>query len=520
MGAVSALLRLVGVAFAFLRYGVVSAAGDAPYAPPTLTLAGRLTRPFAASKWRAKGPGARLAAALEALGPAYVKLGQLLATRPDIVGVRVAGELSALQDRLTPFPEETAQRIVADSLGQPVADVFETFGPPVAAASVAQVHRARLKDGTDVAVKILRPGIRARCAREMRSLFVGARLVERLSKTSRRLEPVKLIETLDASLRLELDLRLEAAGASEISDASTGSGQLRVPEMHWSYARSDVIVMEWIEGDRIDDLAALDARGVDRKALADAVMRGFLDLALNHGCFHADMHQGNLFVDKSGRLAAVDFGIIGRLDKGAQRYLAEILFGFLNRDYPRIAEVHFEAGYVPKRHSVAAFAQALRAVGEPLFGRNASAIAMSSVLMQLFEVTDLFDMRLRPELVLLQKTMVAVEGVCRQLDPEHNMWRASRPIVEAWMTDRLGPPAHLRAVGDNAVTVGRALQNLPEMLRKAELAADVISEDGLRVDGASIQALSEAQAKGAAATRRAVWAATAAVAALALTQIL
>ncbi|MEL7029032.1 MAG: AarF/UbiB family protein, partial [Pseudomonadota bacterium] len=378
---------------------------------------------------------------------------------------------------------------------------------------------SRFQTGEQVAVKVLRPGVRRTCAKDMRAFFMAARLAERFAPEARRLEPVKFVETLDASLRLELDLRMEAAGASELAEIAAGDARVRMPNVSWDYTGPEVLVLEWIDGVRIDDLAALDAQGVDRPALADTVMQTFLHHALNHGVFHADMHQGNLFVDREGRLAAVDFGIIGRLDADTRRYLAEILFGFLNRDYPRVAEVHFEAGYVPRRHSVAAFAQALRAVGEPLFGRNAEAISMSRVLMQLFEVTDLFDMRLRPELVLLQKTMVAVEGVCRQLDAGHNMWEAARPIVEDWMTENLGPPAQLRAVGDNAASLGRTLQNLPDLVRKAELAAAHISEDGVRLDSHSVDALAKAQTKSAAATRRAIWAAAGAMILAALAQL-
>jgi len=519
LNALLSISRLARAGGALARSGALIHARDVPGAPAALRLAGAASRPLAAAAWSRRSPGERLAQALEGLGPAYIKLGQLLATRPDIVGADLARDLRALQDRLTPFSDAAARAAVARVIGKDVNAAFARFGPAVAAASIAQVHKARLASGEDVAVKILRPGVRRSCAKDMRAFYFAARWVERLFPEARRMEPVKLVETLEASLRLELDLRMEAAGASELADASSDDARFRTPAVYWDYTGADVLVLEWIDGARIDDLERLDAEGVDRPRLADTVMQTFLNQALNYGVFHADMHQGNLFVDGAGRLTAVDFGILGRLDRPTRRYLAEILFGFLNRDYERVAEVHFEAGYVPRRHSVAAFAQALRAVGEPLFGRDAEGISMSRVLMQLFEVTDLFDMRLRPELVLLQKTMVAVEGVCRQLDPSHNMWEAARPIVEDWMTENLGPPAQLRAVGDNALTVGRALQSLPELIRKAELAAEHIGEDGVRLDAGSLNALAQAQSKGATATRRALWAAAIAMIAAAVAQI-
>ncbi|MEM8987753.1 MAG: 2-polyprenylphenol 6-hydroxylase [Pseudomonadota bacterium] len=439
---------------------------------------------------RALRPGERLAAALSTLGPAYIKLGQFLATRPDMVGFQLAQDLAALQDRLPPFAQDVADQAVAAETGAPVSDTFLEFGPAVAAASIAQVHKAALKDGRAVAVKVLRPGVEAACARDVQAFFFAARLAERASKEARRLEAVAFVETLADSIRTELDLRMEAAAASELAEGLQDDKDVRTPAPVWEVSGRRVFVMDWIEGTSIGDIDALDRQGVDRAVLADTVMRVFLRQAMGSGFFHADMHQGNLFVDGQGRLALVDFGIMGRLDEDAQRYLAEILWGFLRRDYARVARVHFEAGYVPARHSVDKFAQALRAVGEPIFGQGAADISMSRLMLQLFEVTALFDMHLRPELVLLQKTMVTVEGVARTLDPAHNMWEASAPVVEAWMQKRVGPEAHLKIARDSALEAGRLLQHLPETLRAADRLSRFVGEDGVKLDPASLEALS------------------------------
>ena len=457
--------------------------------------------------------------ALTRLGPTYIKLGQFLATRPDIVGRDLASDLSTLQDRLPAFPLDAARSALAEDLGADGANAFTTFSEALAAASIAQVHKATLQDGRIAAVKILRPGIEKLCERDLKTLRFAAAWAERLAPAARRLEPKQFVGALADSLRMELDLRLEAAAASELAENLVDENRVRIPKVYWEQSSRRTFTMEWIDGSPISDKTALEAKGVNSRALADTVMQTFLHQSLRQGFFHADMHQGNLLVDERGRLALVDFGIMGRLDLKTRGYWAEILFGFLNRDYLRVAEIHFEAGYVPSTHSVHAFAQALRAVGEPIFGQAAQTISMSRLLAQLFDITALFDMHLRPELVLLQKTMVTVEGVARDLHTDHNMWECARPEVEAWMTERLGPPAKLREAAGGAASLGRLLQNLPELARKAELAAEHVSDEGVRLDAKTIQALAKAQAVPAKHGQQAALVAVAAILAAALSQL-
>jgi ubiquinone biosynthesis protein len=373
-----------------------------------------------------------------------IKLGQFLSTRSDVFGEQFATDLAGLKDRLPPFPTETAKAEVRAALGAPVESVFASFEPPVAAASLAQAHPATLLDGRRVAVKVLRPGIEREVARDIASMRRAARLAWRHVPEARRLEPVALVETVARALQLELDLRMEAAAASELGELMTRDDYMRAPPVVWDGVGRRVLTLGWAEGMALSDPAALEQPGLSRPALANNLTRGFLAQALDYGAFHADLHEGNLFVAPPSLLTAVDFGIVGRLGPGERRYLAEILWGFLRRDYPRVAAVHFDAGYVPRSHAPADFAQALRAVGEPIFGRPASEVSMGRLLGQLFEVTALFDMRLRPELVLLQKTMVTVEGVARRIDPAHDIWTAARPVVERWMRREFGPAAQVR----------------------------------------------------------------------------
>lgn len=511
-------LRLAGAGFRLARHDALVPKEYATRAPAGLRLLGAVSRAVSGKARKAR-PGQRLARALEGLGPAYIKLGQFLATRPDMVGREIARDLRTLQDRLEPFPEDAARAALGDEFGTH-AEEIGALGPAIAAASVAQVHRATLADGRIAAVKILRPGVERACARDLRAFGRAAKLIEALFPQSRRLEPRKFIETVAQSVRIELDLRMEAAAAAELAENMRGDKKFRVPEVYWEYCARRVLVMEWIDAVPITDHKALDAAGVDRKALARQVMQSFLSQALEHGFFHADTHNGNLMVDGQGRLVAVDFGIMGRLDVKTRRYLAEILFGFLNRDYVRVAEVHIEAGYIPARHPVPLVAQALRSVGEPIVGVDARNLSMARLLAQLFEITALFGMHMRPELVLLQKTMVTTEGVARELDPAHNLWASAEPVVEKWMTENLGPQGQLRTAADGAVQVGRILQNLPETLRKAEMAAAYVSEEGLRLDPDTIDSLAAAQAKRARLSQRALWAAIGAAAAAMLSQIL
>ena len=425
-------------------------------------------------------PGERLAHAFERLGPAYVKLGQFMATRPDIIGFEMAGDLGRLQDKMPPFPERDARREIEAAFGKPVDALYDDFSAPIAAASIAQAHQARLKDGRKVAVKVLRPRIEQKAGEEFRAFGRAARALEAVSKTVRRMEPVKFVETLKAAAAIELDLRMEAGAASELAEDLKDEAQVRIPNVIWPLTAKRILTVEWIDGTPLGDVAALDARGVDRKALARLVIHTFLKQALQTGFFHADMHQGNLIVDNEGRLALVDFGIMGRLDENTRNVFAEIIYGFITRNYARTAEVHFAAGYVPPGHSRDAFAQALRAVGEPLQGRNAAQVDMSRVLQQLFDVTALFDMHLRPELVLLQRTMVTVEGVARLLDPEIDMWAAATPVVKDYVNKAIGPMAQAEKLKAAAIKALEIAPKLPGYVETIHQAAEKIAAEGRR----------------------------------------
>jgi ubiquinone biosynthesis protein len=422
----------------------------------------RLARLLAGPSARAGRPGERLAGALERLGPVAIKLGQFLSTRGDVFGAAFAEDLSRLKDRLAPFPTAEARAEVERALGRPLEALFLSFEDTVAAASLAQAHRARLLDGRQVAVKVLRPGIERRVAADAAALRLAARLTAAWIPAARRLEPRAFAATVERALRLELDLRFEAAGADELREAMAADGFMSAPNIVWEGVARRVITLEWAQGAPLSDGAALDGPGVDRRRLADNLIRAFLSQALDHGVFHADLHEGNLFVEPPATLTAVDFGIVGRLGAAERRYLAEILWGFLQRDYGRVAAVHFDAGYVQPGHDRAAFAQALRAVGEPVFGRHAGELSMGRLLVQLFEITALFDMRLRPELVLLQKTMVTVEGVARRIDPSHDIWAAAEPIVRRWIMRELSPAARMRALAGEARAAMAALGRLAE----------------------------------------------------------
>ncbi len=406
--------------------------------------------------------------ALTALGPAYIKFGQILSTRPDVVGVEMANELRVLQDQLPPFSKEVAMAEVERELGVKIDEVFTDFSEPVAAASIAQVHKAILADsGQTVAVKILRPNVERAFKRDVDAYYFAAKLIEFLSPASRRLRPLEVVEHFDSVVKGELDLRLESASASEFAHNTQNDSGFVIPKIKWELSSRRVMTMDWMEGISIGDNAALDAYGHDRSALSARVMQMFLNQALRDGLFHGDMHQGNLKVASNGDIVAYDFGIMGHIDEYTRRVYAEILFGFINRDYRRVAEVHFEAGYVPADQNVDEFARALRAVGEPIFGMEASRISMGGLLAYLFEVTERFGMETRTELILLQRTMVVVEGVSRSLDANFNMWEVSRPVIEAYIKDSIGPKALLSDLKKTAAVLARFGPRLPQLAEAA-----------------------------------------------------
>lgn len=457
--------------------------------------------------------GQRLTKALAQLGPSYIKLGQFLATRDDLVGKELARDLSQLQDRLPPFSMKKAKAAVEEALGAPASKIYDEFGEPVAAASIAQVHKAWVEDNDGrhpLAVKILRPGVEQQFQNDLDSFFLAANLIERVHKPSRRLRPIAVVQTLADSVDIEMDLRMEAAAMSEMAEniAKAGDHGFRIPKVDWSRSAKRVMTLEWIDGIPMSDVEALKAAGHDLKELGTRVIRSFLRHAMRDGFFHADMHQGNLFVDKNGDIVAVDFGIMGRLTFKEQRFLAEILHGFLTRNYTRIAEVHFEAGYVPDHHPTERFAQALRSIGEPLMDRTAEEISMGRLLGQLFQVTEMFDMQTRPELIMLQKTMVVVEGVARTLDPELNIWTAAEPVAKEWMETNFGAEGHLHNAAEGAASIGKFVGVLPGLLSRAERTAQSLSNmaaDGIRLDQHSIERLAEEQAKKDRFTRTGIW---------------
>jgi ubiquinone biosynthesis protein len=499
IGSLIHLARNLRAGYVLAREGALALI-DPSALPPSARFALRTARLIEKPK---RGDGAaRLSAALTRLGPSYVKFGQFLATRPDIVGVAAAQDLEKLQDRMPPFPREEAVRTVEDALGRPLPELFVAFSEPLAAASIAQVHKARIAvaDGElTVAVKVVRPGVRESFARDLQDMRVAARTLERFVPEARRLRAQEVVETLARSVSIEMDLRLEAAAVSELAENTKDDPGFRVPKPEWDLTARDVLTTTWIDGIRLNDLAAIEAAGHDRVALARTVIQTFLRHAIRDGFFHADMHPGNLFVDAEGRLVAVDFGIMGRLGLKERRFLAEILLGFIRRDYRRVAEVHFEAGYVPPYHSVEDFAQAIRAIGEPIHDRRADEISMAKLLTLLFEITSLFDMATRTELVMLQKTMVVVEGVARHLDPKLDMWTTSEPVVREWIERNLGPVGRIEHAGRGVRTLAGVVADLPDLALRAERVLTQLEEvtgKGVALHPASVAAIGRAEAQG------------------------
>ncbi len=517
MGDFGAALRLVRAGFVLARHDALLPREYQAKLPPWARGFARLTRLIARPR-RADNPGERFARALEQLGPTYVKLGQFLATRADILEPRFAAGLARLKDNAPRFSQAEARAAIEAEFGQSTETLYAELGEAVAAASVAQVHRAVSPDGRDVAVKVLRPGVEQRLARDVESFRLAARMLERFVPSARRLEPGAFVETLARSLALEIDLRLEAAAAAEMLEIASTMDGVRAPAPDWPRCGRRVMTTEWIDGAPLSDPDALAQSGVDRRALAARVMRMFLSSALEFGVFHADMHEGNLFVAPDGALVLVDFGIMGRLGPAERRYLAEIIFGFLERDYDRAARAHFDAGYVPAGFAHAEFAAALRAVGEPIFGKTARDVAMSRVLLQLFEITELFDMRLRPELVLLQKTMVQAEGVARALDPELDIWAVSRPVVERFLRRELGPEAMLEEAVTDLRRLRDAARDLPRTMEDMRSLAAAWRNGAVALDTKTVDALSRRMARSRRGLTFALWAAALAV--LAATAIL
>lgn len=462
------LWRLSRVVSTFARTGALKRVLEEFAPPPSVAIPvrvfGAIVSPFGLRGDPSLPPVAR---AIDALGPAYIKFGQILSTRADIIGPDLARDMRHLQDKLPPFPTAEARRAVKEALGRETDELFDDFGPPVAAASIAQVHPAIDREtGRKVAVKILRPGVERRFRKDISAFYMIADMVELLAPSARRLRPRAVVDHFNGVVTAEMDLRLEASAASEFRDNVKDDAGFVVPEIVWRLSERRVMTATWVEGTSIAEVEALEAEGHDLARLGERVIQIFLLQALRDGYWHADMHQGNLKVAPNGDILAVDFGIMGRIDRLTRRYYAEILYGFLRRDYGRVAEVHFEAGYVPADKDVDQFAQALRSIGEPIFGQDASQISIARLLAHLFEVTERFGMETQTQLILLQRSMVVVEGVARTLDPNANMWEAARPVVEEWMRDNLGPRQIARDFRDAAITLTRIAPRLPELAER------------------------------------------------------
>ena len=486
---IAAYFRLLRAGYVLAREGAFSIV-DPVALPPSLKFGIGFARLFERPSVRRTGRVERLTRALNRLGPTYVKFGQTLATRPDIVGAEIAADLSALQDAMEPFDAALVPDILREALKDHAAELLE-LSPPIAAASIAQVHRAVLVDASGqrrhVAVKVLRPGVQKRFAADLESYYAGAQLAERFQPKLRRLRPTDIVATLERSARVELDLRLEAAAISEFGENIKDDKGLVVPTVSWEHTSQNVLTTGWVDGIPIRDTAALDAAGLDRKALATTLMQSFLRHAIRDGFFHADMHPGNLFADpQTGNVIAVDFGIMGRISRRERRFLADIIYGFITRNYRMIAQRHFDIGYVPRHQSVDDFALALRAIGEPLQGRTANDISMARVLGQLFATTELFEMQTRPELILLQKNMVLVEGVARALDPTLDIWTVAEPVVGDWIRREAGPLGRIEDMKDGVSTIGEMLGRLPGIVARADsLLLEYEAEKAKRQKGVS-----------------------------------
>ncbi len=455
------IFRLLSWGRTLARHGALRGIEGDPNTPPQVR---RLMRVARLGTIQPRAPD--YASAFRAIGPAAIKLGQTLATRPDLVGEEAAHNLLSLQDSLPPVPYAAIEQQIEASFQRPIGELFASVDPePVGSASIAQVHKAVTSDGRSVAIKVLRPGIRERFARDIATYEWAAAHLEALGGEAARLRPRLTIANFKRWTLRELDLRREAASASELDGVMQGFPDYHIPAIDWDRTNGRVLTIAWVDGIKISNVDALRAAGHDLPDLARRLVLAFLTQAISAGFFHADMHQGNLFVKADGGIAAIDFGIMGRIDRQARQWLAEILYGLTTGNYRRVAEIHFEAQYVPSHHSVDEFATALRAVGEPMRGKPVSELSVGQMLDGLFAITREFDMATQPHLLLLQKTMVMVEGIATQLDPGINMWDVSGPFVKDWIRDELGPEA---AIADRIRQHGETLLKVPSLIRRLE----------------------------------------------------
>ena len=438
--------------------------------------------------------GERLSKSLESMGTTFIKLGQFLATRPDIIGESLSRELENLQDRLPPFSKDQAKKIINDDLGINTYNSIIDLSEPVAAASIAQVHKAKIDDNgiiKDVAIKILRPDIKKIFNDEIDAIMLFAFLIESLIKKTKRLKLVEVVFLLKEITNLEMDLRFEAAAANEYAENTKNDIGFNVPKIYWNYTSENVMTLDWVEGISIRETEELKKRDVNTKKLAEDIIQNFLRHAVRDGFFHADMHQGNILINNDGHIVPIDFGIMGRLDKMSKRFLAEILFGFIQRDYKKVAEVHLIAGLVPKDVPINDLAQALRSIGEPIFGQAVKDISGGKLLKQLFDVTEKFNMQTQPQLLMLQKTMVVVEGVARKLNPETNIWTTSKPILENWLKETKNPMTTINETINSTSEVIKRLPEFPEIMDKANQALTFLASGQIPQNSNSYNALSD-----------------------------
>ena len=415
----------------------------------------------------------KLCESIQGMGTTFIKLGQFLATRPDIIGEEVSKKLEKLQDRLPPFKMSEAKNILKESLGLDNYNSILNLSEPVAAASIAQVHKAQINEnGTvkDVAIKILRPEIKKVFNEEIDALMLLAYIIQSTVTKTKRLKLVEVVFLLKEITNHEMDLRFEAAAANEFAENTKNDSGFFVPKIYWNYTSEKVLTLDWVDGVSIRERDLINERNIDAKNIASNIIQHFLRHAVRDGFFHADMHQGNLFINESGQIVPIDFGIMGRIDKLNRRYLAEILFGFIQRDYKKVAEVHLVAGLVPNNVNVDELAQALRSIGEPIFGQSVKDISGGRLLKQLFDITEKFNMPTQPQLLLLQKTMVVVEGVARKLNPETNIWETSRPVLEKWLRETKDPINNFTETLRDSAEVLKKLPELPQMMEKANQA--------------------------------------------------
>ena len=433
---------------------------------------------------QSKSSGEKLCDALEGMGTTFIKLGQFLATRPDIIGNELANDLEKLQDKLPPFGFEEAKIILKNEVGNEQFSKIVDISKPIAAASIAQVHLAKIKIDNkerNVAIKILRPNIEKIFNEELDALMLFAYIVENTIKKTKRLKLIEVVHLLREITNIEMDLRFEAAAANELFENTKNDNGFKVPQIYWQYTSKRVLTLDKVEGVSIRDHVALKEKNIDLKIIAENLIQHFLRQAVRDGFFHADMHEGNLFVDDNGNIVPVDFGIMGRLDKHNKKYLAEILYGFIKRDYVKVAEVHFQAGLVPKSASKEEFAQALRSVGEPIFGQNIKDISGGNLLSQLFEITEKFNMATQTQLLLLQKTMVVVEGVARKLYPETNIWEVSKPVLEDWLKNLKSPKSTIDTALNTSAEIIKRIPDFPGLMDKAEYALKLVAEGKLNL---------------------------------------